>query len=140
MSRNISLQAKWIGVGHASPSVLRSERRYRGGLVEPDKGVELLRQRCGGVMTHQLSIRPVNNSDEPFQPRLQQASPQRLVPAEIEQEARDIGIVAGALVAVAMRWPYALDLHVATPIRRRGHSAGVRAEADQCSLIAKSLT
>lgn len=49
-------------------------------------------------------------------------------------------VVTGALVAVAMRRPHALDLHVAAPVGGGRHRAGVRAKTDQCRLIAKPLS
>src|SRR5438445_12733355 len=82
-SRNIGLQAERIGVGHAGLGVFGSERRRRRGLVEPDEGVELLRQRGIGVVAHQLGIGPVDNPYEPLQPGLQKASAECLVPAEV---------------------------------------------------------
>src|SRR4051794_27470837 len=80
----------------------RSERRDGRGLVEPDKRVELLRQRGVGVMTHQLRVGSVDNADEPLQPRLQKASSERLVLADVEQEARNVRIVTHPLVAMSI--------------------------------------
>src|SRR5436190_15416244 len=90
-------------------------------------------------MAHQLGIGPINDADEPLQPRLQQPTAKRLMPAEVEQEARNACVMAEPLVAIAMRRPHALDLHVAAPIRGSGHCADMRPETDQRRLIAEAL-
>src|SRR2546429_6585437 len=109
MSRSIALQSKRIGVGHAGLGVLGSKRRHCRSFVEPDKGIELLWQRRVGVVAHQLGVGPVDNTYEPLQPRLHEASPDCLIAAEIEQEKGNIRVMADALVAVAMRRTHAPD-------------------------------
>ena len=59
--------------------VLRAEWRDRGGLVEPDVGIELLRQGRIGVVAHQLCVRPIDDADEALQLGLQKATTQRLI-------------------------------------------------------------
>src|SRR5437763_16581562 len=73
------LKPERIGLRHAGPVVLRAEWRDRGGLVEPDIGVELLRQGCIGVVAHQLCVRPIDDTDEALQLGLQKATTQRLI-------------------------------------------------------------
>src|SRR5215217_3599392 len=106
------LKPERIGLRHAGPMVLRAEWRDRGGLVEPDVGIELLRQGCIGVVAHQLCVRPIDDTDEALQLGLQKPATQRLITVEVEQEAHYAGIMAKPLVAVTAGGSHALDLHV----------------------------
>src|SRR5204863_8432986 len=48
--------------------------------------------------------------------------------------------MTGPLVAVAVRWPHLLDLHITVPVRGGSDGAAVRAETDQGTFIAEALT
>jgi hypothetical protein len=84
--------------------MLRSERRDRRSLVEPDKGIELLWKRGAGVVARQFGVGPVDNADESFEPWLQEALPKCLVPAEVEQETRNVRIMAQPLIERQMKF------------------------------------
>src|SRR3954452_3900232 len=133
------LQPKWICLRGTSLRVLRPERRQGRGLVEPDEGVELLRQGGVGVVAHPLGVGPGDDADEALQARLQEAAAERLVAPQVEEEGRHARFVAEALIAVAVRGPDALDLHVAVPVAGGGDRARMRAEADQGRLLAEPL-
>src|SRR3954469_16690589 len=84
----IALKSERIGLGHAGPMVLRAEWRDRGGLVEPDIGIELLRQGCIGVVAHQLCVRAIEDADEALQLRLQKTATQRRITVEVDWQSR----------------------------------------------------
>src|SRR3954453_6055787 len=98
-------------------------------LIEPQECIELLRQRRFGVMALQFGVRPVDDADEPFEARLEQATPEALVPAKFKQAAWHTGIVELSLVAVRSRGPHLHHFHLAVPVRRGGYCTGMGAEA-----------
>src|SRR5215204_2968294 len=103
------------------------------GLVEPDIGIELLRQGSVRVVAQEFCLGPVDHADEPLQARLEQAMAKRIMPSfpKIEQETGDAREVAEPLVTLPMRGTDALHLHGHAPIGRCRDRAGMRTEADQ---------
>src|SRR5207253_10599830 len=101
------LQPEWIGFGGARPSMLRSQGGHGRRLVEPDKCIELLGQRGIRVMAQQFGIRPINDDNKSLKPRLQEtmAKCHVLGGSQVQKEPRHAGIMAEALVTVAMRRP-----------------------------------
>src|SRR3981189_834671 len=88
-------------------------------------------------MTHQFGVGPINDADEPFQPRLQQAVSKRLMATHVQKEARNARVVAESFIAVRVRGANALDLHVTVPVRSGRNGARMRAEPDQGRLFSK---
>ena len=62
----LGLQPERIGIRHAPPFVLRTQRRHSRCFVEPGKSVELLCQRRLGVVAHQLGLGAIDHTDKPF--------------------------------------------------------------------------
>lgn len=67
-------ESERIGVRDADRAMLRSQGTNCVSLVEPQERVELLRQRSFRVVALQLGDRAVDNADETFQARLEQAT------------------------------------------------------------------
>ena len=84
------LEPERIGIRHARFSVLRPQWNDGRGLIKPDKGVELLWQRSIRVVAQELGFGSVDDTDESFQTRLEEASSKSVIPPlpEVEQEPR----------------------------------------------------
>ena len=98
--------------------------------VEPHERVELLRQRGFRVVALQLGVWTVDDADEAFEARLEQATPETFVPAEFEQAARRTCVVEETFIAVRPRRTHRQHFHFGVPIRRGGDGAGVRTESN----------
>src|SRR5215207_4251630 len=111
------------------------------GLVEPDIGIELLRQGSIRVVAQEFCLGPVDHADEPLQARLEQALAKRIMPSfpKIEQETGDAREVAEPLATLPMRGTDALHRHGPAPIGRCRDRAGMRTEADQSGPITEGL-
>src|SRR3954468_7341053 len=134
------LKPEWISVRQPRLAVFRLQWSDRRSLVEPDKGIELLRQRSLRIVAHQLGIGPINDPDEPLQTRFEQPPPERFVTAGIQQEPGHASVMTKPFVAVPVRRPHALNFHVAVPVRGGSDRAGVWSETDQRTFIAEALT
>src|SRR6202011_5300396 len=124
-----------VGFGDAGFCMLRSDGGDRGGLVEPEKGIELLRERRVGVMAHQFGVGPIDHADKALQALGFEGPSRSTIAQQIDDEAYNTGIVELPLVTVVARGIDAFDLQVAAPVGRRGDSPGIGAHADQRDLI-----
>ena len=93
-------------------------------------------------MAPALGLGTIDDADEALEAWLHQlvAKPLvRLTFAQVEQEARNLRLMALALVAFGERRLDALDLHRLVPVIGGGDRAAVRAEADGIDLVAEVL-
>src|SRR4051794_24196425 len=77
--------------------------RHCGCLIEPDEGIELLRQRDLSVMARQFRIRPVDDTDKSLESWLEESAAQRFMAPQIEEKSRHMRVVAETLIALGMR-------------------------------------
>src|SRR5437868_4903168 len=134
------LQTEWIGLFSAF-ALHCPQWRYRMGFVEPDPGVELLRQDRGRIMAPALGVGTIDDADEALQPGLRQPPAQvRMASlAKVEQEALDAAVMGQALIAVGPGDVDPRHLHRPAPVGRCGDGAVMRAEPDQARRLAMML-
>ena len=115
--------------------MLRSEGRYGARFVEPHKCVELLRETRAGVMTEQLALGTVDDSNEAFELLLRESPPQDLIFRELEQEPILAAVVHQSLITIPAGGKHPLDLHWTVPLGGGRNRPRMSAKADQHSAL-----
>jgi hypothetical protein len=86
-------------------------------------------------MAVELGLRPVDHADEAFQARREEIASKLGIARQVEQERRDIRVVAEPLEAARQRRAHGHHPHRFVPVVGRRDRAGMRAEADGCAVL-----